>query len=211
MYGFEDVFRALGYEPEDIFSNIDKTTFDGEKTTYNGNAQNNANSPNSYNLDDESEGKGSGAGGWNPFTGFKPNCNDVFNGFQTLNPEVFNIIGEILADVVAGRIPFNVQNALGNWIQLVGQIIETYSAQQNYFQSGPGRFYNLKYYNVANPFVPSNEQETNSSQSSVSSNNITSENQLDDIRKTIEELRKDIRHIDERIDNIENLNNNHNS
>lgn len=136
---------------------------------------------------------------------------DIPGGFQTLNPEVFNIIGEILADVVAGRIPFNVQNALGNWIQLVGQIIETYSAQQNYFQSGPGRFYNLKYYNVANPFVPSNEQETNSSQSSVSSNNITSENQLDDIRKTIEELRKDIRHIDERIDNIENLNNNHNS
>lgn len=135
---------------------------------------------------------------------------DIPGGFQTLNPEVFNIIGEILADVIARRIPFNVQNALGNWIQLVGQIIETYSAQQNYFQSGPGRFYNLKYYNVANPFVPSNEQETNSSENSTNSNNVTSESQLNEIINIIGELKKDVRCINERMDKLENTDNNHN-
>lgn len=156
MYGFEDVFRALGYEPEDIFSNIDKTTFDGEKTTYNGNAQNNANSPNSYNLDDESEGKGSGAGGWNPFTGFEPNCNDVFNGFQKLYPELFIVMGEIIGNIISRKLPANVQNSFGNWLQLIGQAILTYNAQQQYFQGGPGRYFSPIYYNVSNPFCSGN-------------------------------------------------------
>ncbi|HCW53775.1 MAG TPA: hypothetical protein DG753_08575 [Clostridium sp.] len=135
---------------------------------------------------------------------------DIPGGFQTLNPEVFNIIGQILADVVAGRIPFNVQNALGNWIQLIGQAIETYSAQQNYFQSGPGRFYNLKYYNVDNPFIPINEQEANNSESSTNFNNVTSESQLNEIINIIDELKKDVRCINTRIDNLANTNNNHN-
>lgn len=136
---------------------------------------------------------------------------DIPGGFQTLNPEVFNIIGQILADVVAGRIPFNVQNALGNWIQLIGQTIETYSAQQNYFQSGPGRFYNWKYYNVTNPFMSNSTQEKNTdNEDTVDSQHVTSENELNEIRNIMEELKKDINHISERIDNIENKNNNHN-
>ncbi|MDO5515945.1 MAG: hypothetical protein Q4F66_00215 [Clostridium sp.] len=129
-------------------------------------------------------------------------CGDIPGGFQTLNPEIFDIIGEILGDVVAGRIPFNIQNALGNWIQLVGQVIECYSSQQNYFQSGPGRFYNLKYYNVNNPFCPNDGQQTTNSTGSTSSSG--SENQLNELMNVIEELRTEVSGISTRIDKIEN-------
>lgn len=149
MYGFEDILRALGYEPEDIFSNSDKTTFDG-------NAQNNVNNQSSYNLDDESEGKSSGAGGWNQFTGFEPNCNDIFNGFQQLYPELYVVMGEIIGNIISRKMPANVQNAFGNWLQLIGQAILTYNAQQQYFQGGPGRYFSPIYYNVSNPFCSSN-------------------------------------------------------
>lgn len=95
-------------------------------------------------------------------------CNDIPSGFQSLNPELFTVIGEILGNMIAGRIPFNVQNAIGNWLQLVGQAIETYNAQQQYFQGGPGRYFNPKYYNESNPFCSTN---SNTSQNSTTSNN----------------------------------------
>ena len=31
---------------------------------------------------------------------------------------------------MAGNLPFNVQNVVGNWLQLVGQAIEVFNAQQ---------------------------------------------------------------------------------
>ena len=34
--------------------------------------------------------------------------------------------------------------AISNWLNLVGQAIETYGAQQQYFQNGPGRYYDLR-------------------------------------------------------------------
>ncbi len=74
--------------------------------------------------------------------------------FQDLNPQLFVTVGEVLGDAMAGNLPFNVQNAIGNWLQLVGQAILTYNAQQQYFQSGPGRFYNEAYRDVTNPFTP---------------------------------------------------------
>lgn len=73
-------------------------------------------------------------------------------GFQDLNPELFVLIGELLGNAIAGNLPFNVQNSLGNWFQLVGQAMLTFNAQQQYFQGGTGRYYNPKYKNVANPF-----------------------------------------------------------
>lgn len=93
-------------------------------------------------------------------------CCDIPNGFQSLNPELFVIIGEILGNIMAGNMPFNVQNAVGNWLQLVGQAIETYNAQQQYFQGGPGRYFNPKYYNETNSFCTNGS--TNSSQNSSS-------------------------------------------
>ena len=101
------------------------------------NGSNNANETNSNNSTNNSCDMG---------------CNDIPHGFQSLNPELFIIIGEILGNIVAGSIPFNVQNAVGNWLQLVGQAILTYNAQQQYFQGGPGRYFDSRYYNVTNPF-----------------------------------------------------------
>jgi len=37
------------------------------------------------------------------------------------NPGLFIVIVEILGNIVAGSIPFNVQNAVGNWLQLVAK------------------------------------------------------------------------------------------
>lgn len=104
-------------------------------------------------------------------------CNDIPNGFQSLNPELFIIIGEILGNIVAGSIPFNVQNSIGNWLQLVGQAILTYNAQQQYFQGGPGRYFNPIYYNVNNPFCSTTS--TNASQNANSSNNNNNNNEKD--------------------------------
>lgn len=145
-------------------------------------------------------------------------CNDIPNGFQTLHPELFIIIGEILGNIVAGSVPFNVQNAIGNWLQLVGQAILTYNAQQQYFQAGPGRYYEARNYNIVNPFCSndspstaaynansSNAQGTSSTSSSQSSskkkstsssksNNLNKE-KFEDLEKQVEELTKEINEI----------------
>jgi hypothetical protein len=95
-------------------------------------------------------------------------CSDIPNGFQSLNPELFTIIGEILGNILAGSTPSNVQNSLGNWLELVGQAILTYNAQQQYFESGPGRYFNPKNFNVNNSFC--NTTSTNTTQNNSSSN-----------------------------------------
>lgn len=132
-------------------------------------------------------------------------CGDIPGGFQTINPEIFNIIGEVLADVVSGRMPFNIQNSIGNWIQLVGQAIETYSAQQTYFQSGPGRMYNIKYYNVTNPFCPNDGQNTSSSGESSSGNYEDSSISQGELILIIEQLKKEVDNINIRLDKIEKV------
>ena len=90
-------------------------------------------------------------------------CGDIPGGFQTINPQFFLVMGEILGNVIAGQMPFNIQNVIGNWLQLVGQAIETFNAQQQYMQSGPGRYYDIRNLNVNNPFCPWNQ--TSSGQS----------------------------------------------
>jgi hypothetical protein len=93
-------------------------------------------------------------------------CCDIPNGFQSLNPQLFVVIGEILGDVLAGSIPFNVQTAFGNWLVLVGQALLTYNSQQLYFQQGPGRYFNPRNYNVDNPFCNTTSQNANQNNSS---------------------------------------------
>lgn len=140
-------------------------------------------------------------------------CGDIPGGFQNINPEIFNIIAEILADVVSGRMPFNVQNAIGNWIQLVGQAIETYNAQQEYFQSGPGRYYDLRYYNVDNPFCPNNGQSSNNSNSSNSesenSQESCSESHMTELKKVVNQLKSEIESINLRLEKVEKNKSNH--
>ena len=144
-------------------------------------------------------------------------CSDIPNGFQSLNPELFVIIGEILGNIIAGNIPYNVQNAVGNWLELVGQAILTFNAQQQYFQGGPGRYFNPKNYNVSNSFCStpptntaqnncSNDDSNNSSKSkdknsnSDSSIKSTSENNSD----KIEELELRINQLTAEMEKLKN-------
>ena len=66
-------------------------------------------------------------------------CSDIPGGFQDIPPQLLLVIGELLGNIIAGNLPFNIQNVVGNWLQLVGQAIEVFNAQQQYYQGGPGR------------------------------------------------------------------------
>lgn len=132
-------------------------------------------------------------------------CNDIPNGFQTLPPELFAIIGEILGNIIAGNIPFNVQNVIGNWFELVGQVILVFNAQQQYFQGGPGRYYDPKNYNIDNPFCSNNStSSTNSSTNSASSTSTSSKtskdksnniDKINDLERQVQELTSEINKI----------------
>ncbi|MGG7176848.1 hypothetical protein ACQPU1_04585 [Clostridium paraputrificum] len=127
-------------------------------------------------------------------------CRDMPGGFQDLNPQLFILIGELMGNIMAGSLPFNVQNAVGNWLQLVGQAIETFNAQQQYQQNGPGRYYNPKNKNVTNPFCP-NDGTNNTSTNQGSSGNEEIEelkscicnllNEVQKLRKEVEDIKKD--------------------
>ena len=128
---------------------------------------------------------------------FDMGCNDIPNGFQTLNPELFVVIGEILGNMLAGSIPFNVQNAVGNWLQLVGQAILTYNAQQQYFQGGPGRYFNPRYYNVTNSFCSTTPTSTTQNNSFSKSNG----DKVDKLESRINELITEMEKIKNKMGN----------
>lgn len=87
---------------------------------------------------------------------------DTKGGFQNLDPHVFTMLAQLVGLALSDNLPFNLQNAIGNWLELVGQVIETYNAQQQYMQNGPGRYYNIKNKNVTNPFCTEKGFESNS-------------------------------------------------
>ena len=92
-----------------------------------------------------------------PTGGARTNCckdfnSDLIYGYQDMNPMLFVTFGELLGNVLSGQLPFNVANSISNFLNLVGQIIETYGAQIQYFEVGPGRFYNPSLRNSANPY-----------------------------------------------------------
>lgn len=139
-------------------------------------------------------------------------CNDIPNGFQSLHPELFALIGELLGNIIAGSIPFNVQNVIGNWFELIGQAILVFNAQQQYFQSGPGRYFNPKNYNISNPFCNTNSSSTspnpsNTSNASTSSNTSSSNSndvnigKLQDLEKQVQALTSEINKLKEFIQN----------
>lgn len=136
-------------------------------------------------------------------------CNDIPNGFQSINPQLFVIIGQILGDIIAGNLPFNVQNVVGNLFQLVGQVILTFNAQQQYFQGGPGRYYNPTNYNVTNPFCKGAQgtEGKSSSGKTVVNENITgtyknSEDDIMELKIMIRDLICEINDIKARMETI---------
>lgn len=144
---------------------------------------------------------------------------DVPWGFQDMNPLVFITIGDVIGNILAGNLPFNVAVAISNWLNLVGQVIETYGAQQQYFQSGPGRVYNLMYRNVTNPYCScNNSSESNPSEAAGDKSSNTegstttkdtentqnSENdEMKDLQKTIEALKDELNNYKEKVDYLE--------
>ena len=203
---FEDIFRACGLgniNMDDLKNSKDNKSNEEkfrDKTTSDGNAQD--------------------TGG-----GFNFGCNDIPGGFQNVNPELFIVVAEILGNVMAGNMPFNVQNAVGNWLELVGQVILTYNSQQQYFQGGPGRYFNPMYYNVSNPFcnqtstssaeenmtsygVSKSEGESSEEKGSGSSKKYSKKNKKNDdirvLKNKMEDLLSQHQNIKEEINNIKN-------
>ena len=142
---------------------------------------------------------------------------DIPGGFQDINPQLFTIVTAIFGTVIAGNLPFNIQNAIGNWLELIGQSIITFNAQQQYFQGGPGRYYDPIYRNAANPFCSSNSDE---SQKGVTTNTSSegnkddklennkndtiniSVNELKELKKSIEKLNKEVKRLNREIEGL---------
>lgn len=116
-------------------------------------------------------------------------CEDIPGGFQDLDPHLFTLLAQVIGLALSDRLPFNVQNAIGNWLTLVGQVIETYNAQQQYMQAGPGRYYNIKNKNVTNPFCT--EESSQESSSNGDNNQYSS-----DIKKLKEEIARLSREVE---------------
>lgn len=143
---------------------------------------------------------------------------DIPGGFQDLDPMAFTTIGEIAANIMSANLPLNVQNSIANWLMLVGQAMLVYNAQQQYFQTGPGRYYDIRNKNVTNPFVHNN-QNNNSNQGSKfsdtgefinrnhnrrhngndNSSSTNSHNEVEELRKCVCELTKKIDVLQEEI------------
>ena len=134
-------------------------------------------------------------------------CNDMPGGFQRINPMLFIVVGDILGDLMSGKLPFNVQNAVGNWIQLVGQAIETYSSQQQYFQSGPGRYYSPENLNITNPLCPNSSESGppsfNSSNQTSNNDNTESDKFIKDLCTIVKEMKDELDDVKARINTIE--------
>lgn len=150
-------------------------------------------------------------------------CGDIPGGFQSVDPQFFLITSELVANIVAGNIPFNVQNVIGNWLQLIGQVIETFNAQQQYMQSGPGRYYDIKNLNVNNPFCSWNQSSsgqsdyedssqyvnrntTGNSQGGNSKTQGNYDNEIAELKEEIEDLRSMMGIILDRLDKINKKN-----
>lgn len=135
---------------------------------------------------------------------FDPNerCEDIPGGFQDLHPQLFVLIGDIIGQIMVGDMPFNVQNSIGNWFELIGQVILTYSAQQQYFQNGPGRFYNRKYKNVGNPFCEENATPDNASDNEGIRRNINYEKEIKSLKSNMESLSEEIEILKDMIRDI---------
>lgn len=131
-------------------------------------------------------------------------CSDIPGGFQDINPQLFTIVTTILGTLVATNLPFNVQNAIGNWLELLGQSIITFNAQQQYFQGGPGRTYNPIYRNAANPFCPdgSDESQANISSNKRKNKNRETSNVEDTSNKEINELKDCINNLNNEIEEL---------
>lgn len=143
---------------------------------------------------------------------FSSRCanSDIPGGFQDANPQFLIIATTILGTILAEKMPFNIQNSVGNWLELLGQTIIYFNAQQQYFQGGPGRIYNPIYRNAANPFCENSSDESQRSESSKpttsnsSVNSFNEEYSIQDLKLTIDELHKELNNLKNELNKLKN-------
>lgn len=147
----------------------------------------------------------------NSTKGQREACSDIPGGFQDIPPQLLLVIGELLGNVMAGNLPFNIQNVVGNWLQLVGQAIEVFNAQQQYHQGGPGRVYSPIYRNAANPFCYNSSDESQSNVASnknknfnddISTNSTDFNDDIKGLKKSIELLNKQVNELQKQINDL---------
>lgn len=126
---------------------------------------------------------------------------DITGGFQDIYPQLFVLVGEVIGAIVSEKLPINVQGSFGNWLQLIGQVILTYNAQQQYFEDGPGRYFNSKNYNVSNSFCSNNDKEVKNDNKKASKYKIKVKN----LEKEIKSLKIQINDMKVELDNIKRL------
>lgn len=147
-------------------------------------------------------------GGDSQGSGNTNNCrffdSDIYGGFQDINPEIFLLMGNLIGTVMSENMPFNVQNAVGNWITLIGQTILTYNAQQQYFQNGPGRYYEARWRNVGNPFCPNSgvSSETGNNTDTGNSRKSNNLNQNSELIERINNLEKELNYLKRELNNL---------
>ena len=71
------------------------------------------------------------------------------DNLQNLHPETVLLTAELLGNLSALQMPFNVQNLIGNWLVLIGQIFLVFNAQQQLWENGPGNCYSCQGKNSA--------------------------------------------------------------
>lgn len=131
---------------------------------------------------------------------------DIPGGFQDLNPQALIVIATILGINIASKLQFNIQGAVGNFFELLGQVILTFNSQQQYFQGGPGRDYNPIYRNASNPFCPDTADESSkntadsTSKTKRKTSNSTQNNKI--LLKKIESLENEISKLKEEIEKL---------
>ena len=65
----------------------------------------------------------------NNYEEFKEAVKSFSNWLDSIPPYEYSLTGVIIAYIIAQNLTNNAQNAFGNWLELVGQIILTISAQ----------------------------------------------------------------------------------
>ncbi len=126
------------------------------------------------------DNKHNGAGGFG--------YNDIPGGFQDVDPSLFVTLSSLIGLISAQNLPSNVQAAIGNWLLLLGQSILTYNSQVQYFQNGPGDFFDIRNKNKDNNNYPNSSEESSTC------------NCEDEIKK----LKKQIEKLSKKIDKLEN-------
>lgn len=124
---------------------------------------------------------------------------DIEGGFQDINPLVFVTMAEAIGDILSDRLPFNTANAVSYLFNLVGQIMETYAAQQIYFEGGPGRCYNNKYRNISNPFYKYNENDNEVGNIEII------EKEIKELNNNFKSFNSEIKNMKEEIEKINSI------